>query len=70
MKDRCTLEELLRMQVLQKMPNNRVITYYPFFTVAVQGTSDQGVHFIIHAEGFDSETLDFWVKDNEITPIK
>lgn len=31
---------------------------------------DGSVMFYIHAQGKDSDTLDFFVKDNQLTPVK
>lgn len=60
-----TLEQLLRMQV--KYPNGNYGS--PEFRVAVQGERDGGVHFIIHASGHDSETLDLVAVGNELRNV-
>ena len=38
----------------------------PDFRVAIQAITDEGVHFIIHANGHDSETGDFIIKGNTL----
>jgi len=56
-----TLEQLLRMTVAGER------TYFtPPFCVSVQGERDGGIHFIIHADGYDSETLDFVARGDEL----
>jgi len=62
-----TLEDLLRMKVDGfRAVDNKKINVTPDFRVAVQRVTDQGVHFIIHAAGFDSETLDFVAVGNTL----
>lgn len=66
-----TLEELLSMRVnvpwMGMMPRGTKMT--PQFRVSVQETPGEGVHFIIHADGYDSDTLDFRVRGNELEVI-
>lgn len=62
-----TLEDLLRMKVKGISPvTKEPIEYSPEFRVAVQGESGDGVHVIVHANGHDSDTLDFIVSGNEL----
>jgi len=61
-----TLEELLRMTVKVKTVNNLDLDMTPEFRVSVQKINKLGVHFIIHAEGYDSETLDFICSGDKI----
>lgn len=61
-----TLEELLRMTVKVKTVNKLDLDMIPQFRVSVQEVTKKGVHFIIHADGYDSETLDFICKDNKL----
>lgn len=63
------LEELLRTQVECEDGRGNTVQISPEFRVSVQGERDGGLHFIIHAHGYDSETLDFVVKGNELTQI-
>ena len=41
----------------------------PDFRVAVQSVREDGVHIIVHAEGHDSDTMDFLVRGNELAEI-
>lgn len=41
----------------------------PEFRVSIQATHSDGVHFIIHALGHNSETLDFIVQGNSLVPV-
>ena len=65
------LEELLRMTV--PVPAGCVAPegspMSPEFRVSVQEVGEDGVHFIIHAVGHDSETLDLVAQGNQITPL-
>jgi hypothetical protein len=63
-----TLQELLKTKVDigHKDKPKKVI---PPFRVAVQDVRPDGVHFIIHPNGYDGETLDFLVQDNTLIPI-
>ena len=70
-----TLEDLLRMTVKGKNSvTKQDIEYHPDFRVAVQSDSavaggNKGVHIIIHANGHNSETMDFIVTGNELFDI-
>lgn len=62
-----TLEKLLRMEVEGKNSiTGENVKFTPEFRVAVQKKTNEGVHFIIHANGHNSETLDFFVSENEL----
>ncbi len=67
-----TLEDLLRMTVPVgpgcTSPEGTPMS--PGFRVSVQKASDDGVHFIIHANGHDSETVDFVAKGNRLEPVR
>lgn len=66
----CTLEDLLRTVVKSASPvTGRPIEYPPEFRVAVQGSNDASVFIIIHANGHNSETLDFNVSGNTLTQL-
>jgi hypothetical protein len=60
-RERMTLEKLLRMTVPVGpgcvAPEGTPMS--PEFRVAVQEITDEGVRFIIHANGHNSETMDF-----------
>ena len=66
-----TLEELLRMTVPVGpgciVPEDTPMS--PDFRIAVQEKIDDGIRIIIHANGYDSDTLDFMVKGNSIEEI-
>ena len=65
-----TLEDLLRMTVKGRSAvTQQEINYPPQFRVSVQNIRDGGVHFIIHADGHNSDTLDFIVKGNTLVPL-
>ena len=68
MSNECTLEQLLRMKVAAKGFLGPV-DVSPEFRVAIQGERDGGVHFIIHANGHDSKTLDFVAVGNELKEV-
>ena len=65
-----TLEDLLKMQIdgISRV-TNKPIKYSPDFRIAVQGERDGGIHIIVHAQDHDSDTLDFIVNGNELTPL-
>lgn len=66
-----TLEDLLRMKVdIGMVDKTKNVT--PPFRVAVQDVKAKpdGVHFMIHPNGYDGETLDFIVKGNELIPLE
>ena len=65
--NKLTLEQLLRMKIAGTSPvTGKAIQYPPEFRVAVQNETEDGVHIIVHANGHNSETLDFIVKGNEL----
>ena len=70
--DRPTLEKLLRMTVPVPAgvmaPEGSAMS--PEFRVSIQKVADDGVHFIIHAEGHDSDTMDFKVRGNHLARIE
>lgn len=68
MKDQPTLEELLRMQV-SVAHSSSYINISPEFRIAVQRITEDGVRIIIHANGHDSDTCDFIVKNDELTAL-
>jgi len=61
-----TLEELLRMTIKVKTITKLELDMTPEFRVSVQNVNNLGVHFIIHADGYDSETLDFVCSGDKI----
>ena len=62
-----TLEKLLRMTVRVKSRVDKIkVNMTPEFRVSVQRINDIGVHFTIHADGYDSETLDFICNGDKI----
>lgn len=64
-----TLEDLLRMKVKIERADGASVEISPEFRVAVQEIDSGSVRIIIHASGYDSTTLDFRVRDNELTQI-
>lgn len=66
------LEKLLRMTVPVGpgcvAPEDTPMS--PDFRVSVQNIADDHVHFIIHADGHNSDTLDFRVSGNALTLIR
>lgn len=66
-----TLEELLRMTV--PVPAGCVAKegtpYTPDFRIAVQAIDQASVRIIVHALGHNSETLDFYVCGDVLTPL-
>lgn len=64
-----TLEDLLRTKVQDHFEHAGDVEFVPDFRVAVQGESEDGVHFIIHPDGYDGNTLDFIAKGNEVKPM-
>jgi len=60
-----TLEDLLRTTYVdQNTLSKKAIEVTPDFRVAVQRITPSGVHFIIHAASYDSDTLDFVAVDD------
>lgn len=64
-----TLQDLLSMTVESKNISRGIIQVPPEFRVTVQEKTEQGVRIIIHADGHNSETMDFWVKGDELSPV-
>ena len=65
-----TLEDLLRMQVEGFSPVNECkVMHSPEFRVAIQRITPEGVHFIIHANGHNSNTLDLLAQGNQLLEI-
>lgn len=66
-----TLEELLRSKVSLNMPaplsGAKEVT--PDFLVAVQDQTPEGVHIIIHPDGYNGDTLDFLVSGNTLKEL-
>ena len=46
--------------------NNEDVMVTPEFRIAVQRTRDTGVQFIVHANGYDSNTLGFVLRGNKL----
>jgi hypothetical protein len=63
------LEDLLRMTVPAKDKDGNAIEMTPGFRVSVQRKNDDGVHFIIHADGHNSDTLDYIVSGDVLRPL-
>jgi len=61
-----TLEDLLRTTYTDRSISRKDVTVTPDFRVAVQRVTPSGVHFIIHAAGYDSDTLDFVAVDDSL----
>lgn len=62
-----TLEDLLRVTVDVYSPVQKAeVAVLPDHVVSVQSFKDGGVHFIIHPNGYDGETLDFIVRGNTL----
>lgn len=64
-----TLEDLLDMKVYAKNKDNEDIEITPEFRVAVQSFQGDGTHIIIHANGHDSDTLDFIVSGDTLIKV-
>ena len=64
-----SLEELLRMTFIAPGMGGEAVEISPEFRVAVQEVSARGVRIIIHANGHDSNTLDFWVAGDSLGPV-
>lgn len=70
--EKASLEDLLRMTVPVGpgcvAPEGSPMS--PEFRVSVQKVSDAGVHFIIHANNHDSETLDFIAQGDALLRLR
>ena len=66
-----TLEDLLKMKIDGISPvTGKDIQFSPEFVVSIQEVSaKKGVRFIIHANGHNSDTLDFWINGNKLYEI-
>ena len=64
-------EELLRMKVKTEagVGSERDIEMSPQFLVKVQEITDEYVKIIIHADGHNSDTLDYYVVGDELIPL-
>lgn len=65
-----TLEDLLRATIKSSDKDGNEIEVVPDFRVAVQAVRSNGVHFIIHPNEHNGETLDFVATGNEIEPLQ
>lgn len=63
-----SLEELLRMKVQSKRLDGSPVGVSPDFRIAVQEETENGVRVIVHADGYDSETLDLIVERDSVRP--
>lgn len=61
-----TLEDLISMRVKSHDINDNDVLVSPDFRVSVQRFDDDGVHVIIHADGYNSETLDLCIQDDDV----
>lgn len=64
-----SLEELLRMTVPAKDKDGNDIEITPEFRVSVQRLTEDGLHFIIHANDHNGDTLDYIVDGDTLTPL-
>ena len=64
-----TLEVLLGMKVPAKDKDGNPVEIQPDFLVKVQQTVGGRPHIVVHALGFNSETLDFVVNGNKLVPL-
>ena len=64
-----TLQQLLETTVTSQDKDGNEVEVSPDFRVAVQQVKDGGLHFIIHPDGHNGETLDFVVTGNELKPL-
>jgi hypothetical protein len=69
-----TLEGLLRMTVPAKDKDGNDIQITPEFRLSVQETKamvngEPGVRIIIHADGYNSDTLDYVVSGDELLSL-
>lgn len=65
-----TLEELLRMKVtINTTDGNTTPEFSPDFRVAVQNIHHDGVHIIVHPLGHNGETLDLFVRGNQLSNV-
>lgn len=64
-----TLQQLLETLVTTQDKDGNTVEVSPDFRVAVQQVKNGGLHFIIHPDGHNGETLDFVVRGNELEPL-
>lgn len=69
-----TLEDLLRTKVPMSKDTHNVhgndsMKVTPDFRVAVQEQTKKGVRIIIHPNGHNGATLDYWVVGDQLTAI-
>ena len=65
-----TIEELLRMKVTATTSEgNSTPEFSPDFRVAVQNIHHDGVHIIVHPLGHDGDTLDLFVRGNQLSNV-
>lgn len=66
-----TLEELLKMKVTTTASDgNTTPEFSPDFRLAVQNIHHDGVHIIIHPFGHNGDTLDFFVRGNQLSMVR
>lgn len=63
------LQDLLEMTVTSHGVDHMPVEVPPEFIVKVQEKTPRGVRIIIHADGHNSETLDYWVIGDALRPI-
>ena len=63
------LQQLLEMTVTAKDKDGEPVEVSPEFRVAVQEITPDGVRIIIHANGYNSDTLDYVVQGNVLTVV-
>ena len=65
-----SLEKLLKMKVKgENSVTKKEVEFSPDFRIAVQNITEKGVHIIVHANGHNSDTLDFLVKGNKLIQL-
>lgn len=64
------LQTLLSTKVVTKNKDGKEISITPSFCVSVQKVLDDGrVHFIIHPDGVNGDTVDLIVQGNTLTQL-
>jgi hypothetical protein len=64
------LQELLNTTYTSKNIHNEPVEVSPDFRIAVQEKcNERGVRIIVHPIGMNGETLDLWVKDNNLSAL-
>lgn len=64
-----TLQNLLSMKVTSEDASGNTVEVTPNFRVAVQSTSKEGTHIIVHPIDHNGDTLDLLVNGNTLTPL-